>query len=529
MPNNSLTREISHLTEQSGCYLFLNSQGSIIYIGRAQNLKKRVSSYFAGSPTGAFFEQIASFKTIITDTLKEALILEQNLIKKYRPRFNVLLKDNHYYPYLTITSGKNPRYRIVQKIDSTSPDKYFGPFPEGSKAYEVLPWLERLFPLAKCRGKLGRPCIYYEIGQCSGHCFQEVPSTYYEKKIKEVKDFFAGRTQEIKRKIKRSIHQNITDLAFEIAQKKKKILDSLDFFISKQNIEFVDRQNCNFLGIFQQNNIISVYLLIYRYGKLITTDEATFLVQVSPEEVVETYLYQFYQNNLPPQVLYVLEKTEGFEIIAQQFGFQLKVPRRGRKKEILALAQVNARQVWQKNYWNDFQQVNKEVVLVELGHFLALPVPRYIECLDISNLYKQDVVAGFLVFTNGEKDLTKSKLYKLDVSELANDLAWIKTACLLHYRKRLSSTMPDLIIVDGGKEQVKAVQQVLQSLEIKSIVIGLAKDERHQTTKVINQMEKELSFEKAEKVKNFLTNCQAEVHRYALNFHRKLHRKSTLG
>ncbi|MCE8163250.1 MAG: excinuclease ABC subunit C [Candidatus Moeniiplasma glomeromycotorum] len=540
MPNNSLTHEISHLTEQPGCYLFLNSQGTIIYIGRAQNLKRRVSSYFMASTdyrSEIFFQQIANFKTIITDTLKEALILEQNLIKKYRPHFNVLLKDNHYYPYLTITRGENPRYRIVQKIDPTCPDKYFGPFPEGSKAYEILPLLERLFPLAKCRGKLGQPCIYYEIGQCSGHCFQKVTPDYYEKKIKQVKDFFAGRTQEIKQKIKQSMKKNITDLAFEIAQKQKKILDNLDFFISKQNIEFVDRQNCNFLGIFQQTNTLSVYLLIYRYGKLTTTNEATFLVQVSPEEVLETYLYQFYQNNLSPQILYVPKKTEGLEIIAHEFDFKLKVPQRGRKKEILALAQVNAQQVWQKNYWNEFQQVNKEAVLSELSRFLSIPIPYRIECLDVSNLYKQDVVAGFLAFSNGEKDLTRSKLYKINVSEQEwvqpqqSDLARIKNACSLHYRKCSTSAMPDLIIVDGGKEQVKAVQQVLRKLTSNKVsipVIGLAKNEKHQTAKVITPNGEELGFEKAEKIKNFLTNCQTEVHRYALNFHRKLHRRNVL-
>ncbi|KLL02321.1 MAG: excinuclease ABC subunit C [Mycoplasmataceae bacterium RC_NB112A] len=529
MLNNPLNSKIIHLTEQPGCYLFLNSQWVIIYIGRAQNLKKRISSYFAGSPSGVFFQQIADFRVIITDTLKEALILEQNLIKKHQPRFNVLLKDNHYYPYLTITSGKDPRYKIVQKIDFTRSHKYFGPFPEGSKPYETLPLIERLFPLAKCRGSLSRPCIYYEIGQCSGHCFREVNSEYYTEKIKQVEGFFAGRTREIKQKIKQSIQKDVAELAFEVAQKKKKLLNSLDFFISKQNIEFTDRQNCNFLGIFQHSNTLSVYLLIYRFGKLTTTDEAIFLVQVNSEEILESYLYQFYQNNLPPQVLYVPKKTEGMEIIAHEFGFELKVPQRGRKKEILALAQVNAQQVWQKNYWSDFQQVNKETILVELGRFLTLPTPHYIECIDISNLYKQDVVAGFLVFTNGEKDLTKSKLYKVNTTGQESDLARIKTACSLHYQKRLVSKMPDLIIVDGGKEQVKVVQQVLRMLKLKSAVIGLVKNEKRQTEKIITPAGEECSFGKNEKIKNFLSNCQAEVHRYALNFHRKMHRQSVLS
>src|SRR4051794_23273688 len=187
LANNQLSLPIlSQIPNQPGCYLFKDKKETIIYIGKAQNLKKRISSHFLNSQNNYFHQQIHSFHTILTNNVKEALILEQNLIKKHQPRFNVLLKDSHYYPYLTITHEKNPRYRIVQRIDSTSPDKYFGPFPEGTKAYEALPLLERLFPLAKCRNKNGKPCIYYEIGQCSGHCFQEVPPAYYEKKIKEV-------------------------------------------------------------------------------------------------------------------------------------------------------------------------------------------------------------------------------------------------------------------------------------------------------------------------------------------------------
>jgi excinuclease ABC subunit C len=180
--NKSLFQSIvSHIPNQPGCYLFKDRAETIIYVGKSQNLQKRVGSYFQNSPDNYFYQQIHSFNTIITNNVKEALILEQNLIKKYQPRFNVLLKDSHYYPYLEITSGENPRYKVVRKVDvntslfkkkinPTSPNKYFGPFPDGSKAREILQLLERLFPLAKCKGNLGKPCFYYTINQCSGHC-----------------------------------------------------------------------------------------------------------------------------------------------------------------------------------------------------------------------------------------------------------------------------------------------------------------------------------------------------------------------
>lgn len=161
---------IAKTPDQPGCYLFKDKTGNIIYVGKAQNLKKRVSSYFFNSQDNYFYQQIHSLNTIITNNVKEALILEQNLIKKYQPRFNVLLKDSHYYPYLEITGGENPRYKVVRKINPASPNEYFGPFPDGSKAREILQLLERLFPLARCKGKLDKPCFYYTINQCSGHC-----------------------------------------------------------------------------------------------------------------------------------------------------------------------------------------------------------------------------------------------------------------------------------------------------------------------------------------------------------------------
>ncbi|KLL03119.1 MAG: excinuclease ABC subunit C [Mycoplasmataceae bacterium RV_VA103A] len=541
---SSFPKIIAKIPPQSGCYLFRDKTETIIYVGKAQNLKKRISSYFLNSQNNYFYQQIHSFNTIITNNVKEALILEQNLIKKYQPRFNVLLKDSHYYPYLEITADENPRYRVVRKVtkknDSNSPSEYFGPFPDGSKAREILQLLERLFPLAKCKGNLGKPCFYYTINQCSGHCWQVVDKSYYENIKKEVKKFFHGQTQEIKKKIKDSLRKNIANLAFEIAHKEKKVLDNIDFFTSQQNIEFLREENNDFLGVYEQENVIAFCLLIYRYGKLVATDEAAFAAWNDTAEITETYLYQFYQNNLSPAVLYTAKKMLEIKLLGEELGFVCKSPQRGRKKEVINLAQQNAQQVWQKNYWNEFQQVNKRQVLTEIGNFLSIQPLNYIECLDISNLYKQDIVAGFLAFINGEKNLAQSKLYKLENeanknSELAeppaettSDLTRIKKACRIHFQKYSSGKKPDLIIVDGGKEQVKAVQQILKELAFKIPVIGLAKDEKHQTAKIITNDLQELNFGQNERVKNFLTNCQAEVHRYALNFHRQLHRRSIL-
>ena len=534
--------KVKNLPNRCGCYLFEDKGGEVIYVGKAQNLKNRVSSYFQKNLSHNYFQQqIYSFTTILTLNVKEALILEQNLIKKHQPRFNVLLKDSNYYPYLEVTGDKNPRYRVVRKIDLNKKGEYYGPFPDGSKAREILQLLERLFPLAKCKGNLGKPCFYYNINQCSGHCWQKVEPIYYEKTKEEIRKFFSGKTHNVKQKIKNSLQKNIANLAFEIAHKEKKILDNIDFFTSKQNVELSqnnspksEENNCDFLGIHYQEvsekeSVISLFLFLYRYGRLTNTSEGTFPVWTNQEEVIQSYLYQFYRKNLPPKVLYLPAPLDGQELLAEEFGFLVKIPMRGKKKEILNLAQQNAHQTWQKNYWNEFQQVNKNQILVELSNFLSIPIPYYIECLDISNLYKQDVVAGFLVFTNGEKDLSRSKLYRLDSQEgNDSDIDRIKEATLLHYQNFSVRKIPDLIIVDGGKEQVKVVVREVKKFKSKIFVIGLAKDENHRTAKVITSDLRELDFVGKEKVKNFLANCQEEVHRYAISFHRKLHRRSAL-
>src|SRR6185312_130360 len=246
--------------------------------------------YFLNSSDNYFYQQIHSLNTITTNNEKEALILEQNLIKKYQPRFNVLLKDSHYYPYLEITREENPRYKVVRKINPTSLNEYYGPFPDGSKAREILQLLERLFPLAKCKGNLGKPCFYYTINQCSGHCWQVVDKSYYESIREEIRKFFSGKTHNVKQKIKNSLQKNIANLAFEIAHKEKKILDNIDFFTSKQNVELSqnnspksEENNCDFLGIHYQEvsekeSVISLFLFLYRYGRLTNTSEGTFPV-----------------------------------------------------------------------------------------------------------------------------------------------------------------------------------------------------------------------------------------------------------
>ena len=351
----------------------------------------------------------------MTNNVKEALILEQNLIKKHQPRFNILLKDDHAYPYIKITNEPHPKYLLAKKI--TSHDKNcFGPFPDGTKARETLQILERIFPLTKCKGNLGKPCLEYLIGKCSGHCFKEVKTEYYQKVKQEIIKFFQGKVQFVKKELQKSLQKSIARQEFELAKREKKILDNLNFFISEQSVEFPDCQNYDFLGYYLKSNYLACCLLLYRYGKLTATENQIFKIQKGlneKKELLQSYLYQFYQKNLPPQVLYLPQKVENQEFLTQELGLVFQVPQRGKKRKILELAQQNAQQVWQKNLIEGFQESEKNQLLEELGNFLQISTPYFIEILDISNLFQQDIIAGFLTYVNGKKDQPRSKIYQI--------------------------------------------------------------------------------------------------------------------
>ena len=335
------------------------------------------------------------------------------------------MRDDSTYPYLKITADSNPRYLLTKKVNPRQKDLYFGPFPDGTKAAEILQILEKVFPLAKCKGNLGKPCLDYSLGQCSGHCFKKVESEYYQKTKQKIIDFFQGKIRTVKKKLQTTLQKSIARQEFELAKKEKKILDNLNFFISEQNVEFSDHQNYDFLGIYSQNNQLACFLLLYRYGKLSAHDARTFKIQdelTNEKELLQSYLYQFYQKNLSPKVLYLPQKIEEQELLAEELGFTCQIPQRGKKKKILVIAQQNAQHLWQKSHLDNFQKSDKIQLLEELGNLLQTPTPYYIEILDISNLFQQDIIAGFLACINGEIDKKKSKIYQLNASETRGDL-----------------------------------------------------------------------------------------------------------
>jgi excinuclease ABC subunit C len=524
--------KIRELTENSGCYIFKDKNKTIIYIGKAKNLRKRVLNYFKkdeDSVKRRFINKVDYVDIIVTKNQKEALILEQNLIKKHQPRYNVLLKNNNSYPYIHITNDKNPRYILSYRIFKKS-GEYFGPFPDGSRAKEILSLLERILPLAKCKeskSKNKRACIYYSIDQCSGYCFKEVDPNYYEETKKNVNNFFNGKTKKIKDKIKESFKKNLENLSFEIAQKQKKILDSIDFFTSSQNVEFNDRENRDFLGVFVKKGVLAINTLIYRYGKLVTSHEKIFSVEnqfSDQQEIIESYIFQFYEKNISPRTLYTSEIISYKKELEEELKLSIISPKIGKMKRVLELANSNAEQTWNKHFLNDFQKIRKLEILKKIMKIFNVTFPNQIEAVDISNIFLEDAVASFSCFINGEYN--KTKLHKLEEPE-RSDFEYMRKACEIHYKEKNQDKMPILIIVDGGREQIKSVKLALKNLKLSSKVIGLIKNSKHQTEKMMNEDFEEIHFEDKE-IKNFFTEMQNIMHNKAISLHRKLHIKTTI-
>lgn len=529
---NKIKPSVKDISEKPGCYVFKDSDQEIIYIGKAKNLKKRVNSHFQKNEKKRnFISRVSEIQTFLTTNPKEAFILEQNLIKKHKPRYNVLLKHNNYYPYIILANGDFPKYAMSYRYSRKDGDESFGPFPDGSRARETLSLLEKIFPLSRCDKKSAdksKPCIYYEMGQCAGYCFKQVPKEHFETVKKKVSDFFSGKIREIKSKIKKLIEKNNKSYSFEESKKQKKILDSLDFMTSKQNIETRSSKNKDFWGFFLKDEILSVKVLVYRYGNFSTSyDKVVHLKETfqEKEETIESIIMQFYRSNVCPQEIILSETLQYKKEIEKSLGLKITTSANSNKdREILGIANFNSQEIWNTNFVNNFKGSNKSKILERFGNLVEANKNIYrFEALDISNISLIDAVGCFCLFLNGEYE--SSKYYELEKG--SSDLEYIEKACIKHFSKK-SFTKVDMLIIDGGKMQVRTAISALKKLKISLQVIGLVKDLNHKTNAVINSKLEEVNFVDSE-TKTLMSNVQETVHNKAINFHRKIHARKTLS
>nr|VZS00573.1 UvrABC system protein C [Mycoplasma feriruminatoris] len=525
----SLKQQVDLLTNKPGCYLFLNKEKQVIYVGKAKNLKKRVSTYFNKAyniKTTRLIREIADLKYFIVDNEKESLLLEKNLIKKYHPKYNVLLNDDKTYPYIIITNQKDPMYKYVRKYDKKALKNY-GPLPIGSNARNILLTLQRLFPLRMCKGDLKKPCLYYHLNQCSGACFKEVDPSYYENQIKQVDKFFKGDINQVKQTLINQMQKASDNLQFEQAKRIKDQITSLDFITAKQNVDIVTNKNIDVVNYEINQDKICFVMLFYRLGQLTYKDE--YIQDYDGQnlsELFNSYLQQIYQKNIYPDVLLIPNEIELLDLDENLLEFS-SYSLDKQNDVFVKLAKQNAIDSLNKSIISNNINSGDEIeILNQLQQISnASKYLKRIEMFDISNIYNQFITGACIVYINGKPIRNEFRKYNID-SSYTSDFSRMKFMLEKRFLKKINQKeeLPDLIIVDGGIIQIHAAKEVLNKLNLNIDVIGLSKDDHHKTRYLIDVFEQTIDIKNFKKLFNFLTSLQIRVDEYAKSgFRKKYH------
>lgn len=524
--NPLLKAKIDLLKDVPGTYLMKDKSGNIIYVGKAKSLIKRVKQYFYRPQCGKVFRmvrEIADFETIETNSEKEALLLELNLIRKYYPKYNILLKDGKSYPYIALKVDKDPMLKIAYK-DKDKKYIYFGPYPSSQSAYKTIDLLNVLFPLRKCKQVPSSPCLYYHLGQCIGPCVNKITSNDYAPLVNDIERFLKGDTKKITAEIKKKMQKAIDNLEFEKAREFKSQLDAITYISEKQNIMHQNHASFDVVAIAKRDFYFAMSILTYRNGNMLGKN--SFVIE--EEDIVEqeiSLLFQYYQNHDNPKEL-ILADEEVKNRLSEILTFKVSVPKRGTKKDLLLIALENAKNAIDEHFMTARLEDNMLELLNEFGTLLHINPPLRIELFDNSHLQGEEPIGAMVCFVNGVKAPSLYRKYNIKNSSGKDDLASMKEVIYRRYNrlKKENALFPDLIIVDGGENQINVAKQSLNDVGVDIPIVGLAKDNHHHTAFLIKDNEV-IALKEHEKLFLFLVRMQDEVHRFAITFHRKKREK----
>lgn len=578
----AIRNKLALLPEQPGCYLMKNKEGTIIYVGKAKVLRNRVRSYFTGShnaKTQALVHEIADFEYIVTASNVEALILECNLIKKYHPRYNVLLKDDKTFPYIKITHEAHPRLEVTRKVFKDK-GKYFGPYPNSFAAQQTKKLLDRLYPLRKCRTLPDRVCLYYHLGQCVAPCEYEVEQETYDKMVSEISRFLNGGHDEIKQDLTRKMHEAAEELNFERAKELRDQIVHIDAVMEKQKITTTEAVDRDIFGYAVDKGWMCVQILYMRQGKLIERHASMFPYYGEEYEDFVSFVTQYYSDNpaLPKEVFLPAETVgketaaakepvkrvitqetiaaldqasaeeaagrgdaEGTELDAVKadvkealegwLKVKVHIPRRGLKKNMVDMAGDNARVGLEEKFRLIERDEQRSVKAVEnLGEWLGMGMIRRIEAFDNSNIQGSDPVSAMVVFTDGKPNRKEYRKFKIRTVQGPDDYETMREVVRRRYERVLKEQLPlpDLVVIDGGKGQISAAIDVLENeLGLYIPVCGLVKDAKHRTAQLMMGDPPEVvPLPRDSQEFYLLQRIQDEVHRFAITFHRETRAKS---
>ncbi len=530
---NVIKEKLSLLTTEPGCYLMKDETGKVIYVGKAKNLKRRVSSYFNREHTGktkALVENIKDFEYIVTASEVESLLLEINLIKKYSPKYNILLKDNKSYPYIEITSETYPRLIISRprKIKGHK-GKLFGPYPNAYAARKTVELLNRIYPFRKCHTMQKKVCLYYHIGQCLGYCEKKIDKEVIKNMISEVTSFLHGNYDEVRKKIVELMKQASSNLNFEKALEYKEMLEYIDKVLEKQKISLNDNVTRDVINYYVKNDYISFQVLHLRDGRINMRDGEVFPLIDDVKDTLSYFVTSFYDKNEVPKEVLVSSDFD-CDLLESAINTKFIVPQKGLKKNLVQMAYDNAKIVLDEKFELIVRDDNRTFgANEELGKLIGIPNLKRIETFDNAHLFGSFTVSGMVVFTNGKPDKKEYRKYKI-TSGSKDDYHTMQEVIYRRYYRVLHDKLekPDLIIVDGGIAQVHAAKEILDSLYLDIPVLGLKKNDKHTTTALISE-DKEYEIDKTSDVFHLLTRIQDEVHRFTINYHKDIRSKGSLS
>ena len=534
-----IEEELKKLPEKPGVYLMKDRDDKVIYVGKAIVLKNRVRQYFRKNNKTARIEKMVSliehFEYIVVGSEDEALILECNLIKKYRPKFNVLLKDDKTYPYIKIDmKSEYPSVFMTRKLQNDGA-KYFGPYPNVSSAKEMVNFIKEKFQIRQCKNfkNQDRACLNYHIKKCLAPCMKYVSKENYNKQIDQICLLLDGKIDSIIKNLTEEMNVYSKNLEFEKAAAIRDRILAIERVSEKQKVANISENNIDVIGLFKNEVSVCIEIFFIRNSKMIGREHYFFdeLKDMSDEEIVSGFIKQFYidKKDFPSKIMlrYNLEEKDVLENWLSNIGNRkvvLKSPQRGEKLRFVEMAELNSR-ITLENKVKD-----KTDILIELRDVLELDdIPFKIECFDISNISGNFIVAGMCVAQNGVIKRNLSRRFKIKSVFNQDDPKCMQEVVTRRLKQSLENpsggfgTLPDLILADGGITQVRAIKAAMSNVGIEIPVFGMVKNDKHTTRALVDENKNE--FKISEKLFNFITNLQDEVHKTAIEYHRKVRDK----
>ncbi|KAF0223610.1 MAG: Excinuclease ABC subunit C [Erysipelotrichaceae bacterium] len=528
----NLKDKLNTMPQGPGIYIMKDLKGTIIYVGKAKKLKNRVNQYFVGAhdyKTTKLVSRIVDFDYIITRTEKEALILEINLIKQHRPRFNIMFMDDKSYPYLKITQEKYPRLRVVRDLKKDKKATYFGPYPDATAAHQMRKLLNDLYPLRQCEIMPKKVCLYYHLGQCLGPCQFDINPELYKEMVAEITDALRGNNKVLKNKLLAEMNAATEKQLYEKAAQYRDYLKFLDYVKDPQSVTKDDQRDTDAFAYYEDKGYIAIQGLLLRQGMIL---DRKFVLQELHQEAQEAFIefiLQYYSEQPKPSIL-LLPFGVDISWLKEMDEYKIHQPQKGKQKSLMNIVTANAKQHLEQNIeLMARKHADHERALIQLAELLKLDDVERIELYDNSHISGSFASGACVVYEHG---LPSKKDYRLyDVHSQADDLKNMEEVIYRRYYRIIKEKgrLPSLILVDGGQLQINAVKKTLESIDVHVPVAGLRKNEKHATAELLDENGETIDLREHKALFFLLNRMQDEVHRFVITHHKKRRAKGQVA